>query len=333
MHGPETPANRRYSWRSHASGEGGPFLIADLEDYLSWGGADPQWKEKSVYLVHCYGPLVRRLPSRFQPQGAEEWHQNARIETLSAAQAYVRSLSEAVMALEPSATIRDQLPMSPGELLDKARAAFESPRDSNAAARQEWLNSWRDHLEQGIDFSVAGERVFHVDLKPDTDYARGCDAMTDDVTRISFGEGSHGVLWELEGGGTADLAITEDRSGFLLLRTWVNDEKGEEEARRHAERAREEQEMARLDIRSGKVTVVWSPARPSDHIEDQDPGPWLRAAAEDNSPVHLNQPGMSNIGILFLVQRGQYQVACGTHEAENWSCRWARFIRVSSLDA
>jgi hypothetical protein len=333
MEEPEARSDRRYFWRGHASGEGGPILIADLEEYLSWGGAEARWKESAVYLVHSYGPLVRRLPARFQPQGPEEWHQNARIETLTAAQAYLQTLTGAVMDMEPSATLRDQLPMSPGEILAKSRAAFSAPNDPGTPARQDWLNSWRDHLEQGIDFSVAGERIFHVDLKPDTDYDRGCHAMTDAATTISFGEGCHGVLWDIEGGGTAELAVAEDHAGFLLLRTWVNDEQGQEEARKFAERSSEEKEMARAVIRSGKAVAVWSPVCPSDHVEGQDPGPWLRAAAEDESPVPLHQAGMQNIGILFPVQRGEYRVACGTHETEDWSCRWARFVRVSPLKA
>ena len=326
MDGSNARSNRHYDWRGHASGEGGPILVADLEDYLSWSGADAQWKETSTYGVHSYGPLVRRLPARFLPQGPEEWHQNARIETLTAAQAYLRALTEAVLGLEPSATPRDQLPMSPDELFAKVRA-FNSP--GGPATREDWLNSWRDHLEQGIDFSVSGERVFHVDLKPDTDYARGCDALTAAAVRISFGPACHAVLWDMEGEGVADIAITTDQAGVLLLRTWVNDDRGQEEARRHAEKTDREEVLAEVQIRSGNVVVVWSPVQPSDHAEGREPGAWMRAAAAAQSPVPLSMPGMSNIGLLFRLERGAYQVACGTHETADWSSRWARFVRVA----
>lgn len=320
-------SGRRYVWGGSASGEGGPILIADLEDYLFWGGAEQRWDEGSVYLLHSYGPLVRRLPPRFQPQGPEEWHQNARIPTLTAAKARLRELIDAVMALEPTARLRDQIAMSPEELLSKSRAAFEAPVAADAPARQEWLRAWRDHLEQGIDFSVGGERIFHVDLKPDNYYARGCDALNGAAARISFGAASQGVLWDMEGGGVTDVALAEDRAGFLLLRTWVNEEKDQATARDFVEKTPPEEHTVEAAFGSGSVVVVWSPVQPTDHVEGQDPGPCLRAAARNASSVRLDQPGMSGVGTLFNVRPGDYRVFCGRHEAEEWMCRWARFVR------
>jgi hypothetical protein len=313
---------RRYLWSGDASGEGGPMLIADLEDYLSWGGAEERWDEGSVYRVHSYGPLTPRLPPRFLPRGPDEWHQNARVRTMTAAQAYLRDLIRAVGALEPAAALRDQLPMAPGELTAKAAAAFHAPGGSEAAARQEWLRAWRDHMEQGIDFTLGAERLFHVDLKPDTDYARGCDALNGDAVRISFGEGRQAVLWELEGGGTAHLALAEDQTGFLLLRTWITEEKDEAEARAFAEATADEKDLADLTLTSGVVTVVWSPSCPADHTQARDVGAWMRKAARKASPFPLRD----GLGTIFRFPPGRYRVACGAHEAASWSCRWARFV-------
>jgi hypothetical protein len=76
------------------------------------------------------------------------------------------------------------------------------------------------------------------------------------------------------------------------------------------------------------VAIVWAPIAPSDVAESTDLRAVLRAAADLHPPVQLNQRGMLGIGTLVRVAPGTYRVACGAHEEEDWSCRWARFTRM-----
>jgi len=325
----DAESGRRYTWCSRVEKTaGGPILVADLEDYLSWNGSQPSGDEDSVHVVRFYGPLVRRLPAKFQPQGAEEWHQSARVTTLAAARTYAQELTAAVTALEPAVVQRAQLPMDFDEHEARLEAAADKADDSYRAAVEDYRKAWRDHREQGVDFSEGEERVLHFDIQPDTDYDRGCDALKGSAARIGFGSNRHGVLWEFEGSGTADVALADDRASFLLLQTWVDEESAESAARAHVTGAPVEQSVAEVELLSGRAIAAWSALGSDAFAANGDAGASLRAAAEREPPVQSTALDERDVATVLRVRPGVYRVACGMHKAEGWSCHWARFTRL-----
>ena len=164
---------RGYVWYGSASSEGGPILVADVGSYAAWRGGDDRWDENAVYRVHYYGSLVGDLEPDLRP--AEGFHQERLVSGVVAARSFVERLRDAARALVPDVAAREQPAMTAEEMGEKARGDVSA-----------WLPAWRDHLEQGTDFSRDGEVVLHVEVNPDTDYARACDTE-DDAAIFSFG--------------------------------------------------------------------------------------------------------------------------------------------------
>jgi hypothetical protein len=336
-----TDSKRHYVWYGRASSEGGPVLVADLDGYPEWTGTEEDWTDDARYRVHYYGPIVAKLPEELLPKGKDEWHQDVCVDGVEASRAYVRSLRAAAEAIEPSLTMREQRPMIPAEIMAKAKAALAAqgakfveplPKGADAkAAMQDWLASWRDHIERGKDFYVGEQRVLHIDAKPDTDYARACDALEGDSAIVSYGTNgaAKGVVWELEGAGTARIALSKD--GFLLMRSWL-DEKGkhDRDARKCAASATEEEVGGEITFATGRLGIVWAPVAPKQLVVEGDPASALRAAADLLPPVQLNQAFILNVGTLARVRPGLYRFACGAHEEEGWRCRWIRFTALPS---
>jgi hypothetical protein len=286
---------------------------------MAWRGSDEIWDDAATFRVHYYGPLVAKLPSSFQPRGASEWHQHRCVAGIEAARTYVRELRAAAERLEPALTMREQKTMTPEQIRTMAAGKVE-----------DWLVAWRDHMEHGVDFYAGKERVLHVDAAPDSDYARACEALEEDAAVVTFGPGGscRGLVWELEGAGTADIA--QGRDGFLLMRSRIDEEgKFESTARDWALRSTdEEEEVAAASFPSGCVAVVWAPVAASDVTAKTSASVAipLREAAHLQPPLQLAQPGIAGVGLLLRVTPGTYRVMCGAHEDDEWSCRWARFV-------
>ncbi len=312
---------RSYTWYGHASSEGGPVLVAGVGSYGAWRGADADWDEDATYRVQYYGSLVQALDESLRPNG-DEVHQEAVVIGAVAARSYVEKLRAETTRLAPAATAHEQQALTAKDTGEKARGDIDA-----------WLPAWRDHMEQGTDFVVAGQVVLHVDVKPYTDYARAC-AVRGDAGVVSFGpdDAYRALSWDLEGPGTADVARASDGRGFLLLSV-VSDEGDEEQserlARRHASEAArsEENDVGELTFDDGLVAVVWAPVSAMQLGVSGDVVPSLRAAAQLNPPVQLNQRHILGVGTLVRVEPGVYRAYCGDHEAESWSCRWLRLER------
>jgi transposase-like protein len=303
----------------HANSEGGPILVADLDAFARWRGASEDWGDDATYRVHWYGPLVGRLPPELR-RAEGEWHQEAVMSGAKAASDFTDCLRAAALGLEAKLTERAQQPMSLEQMLAKARAATETPAT--------WLTAWRDHVEQGFDLSLGEEVMLHIDARPDTEYARACAALQGDAAML----GASSLAWELEGAGIADVARAND-GGFLLMRSWL-DEAGEREreARDHAAAppAEEEEEVGTLTFPTGRVAVVWAPIEATAVVRKaahENLAEVLRQACDLAPPVQLNQTGMLNVGSLLNIPPGEYRVTCGSHEEDEWSCRWIRFFR------
>jgi hypothetical protein len=316
-----------------------------VDAYGQWRGARETWSNDGSYRVHYYGPLVEQLPANLQPSGAEEWHQSALCSGIEAARAYVRELREAAQRIEPNLTTREQSAMPADELVSKARAAAASE-----AGMTEWLKSWRDHMEQGIDLELGEERLLHIDAAPDTDYARACEALTGDVAFLKLGD-APGLVWELEGPGTANIGRAED--GLLLLRSWAgggddedtadedrdaeasagDDEQDEEQAaREYAEKAEDgEVDAGTIRFSSGCIVIVWSPVAAADTVGEAATAEGvtqaLRAASK-KSPVAQLRAGGGPVGSVVQLSPGEYRVRHGTHEAAKYQCRWLRILAM-----
>src|SRR4026209_1410740 len=131
---------RRYLWSGHASSEGGPVIVADVDGYVAWRGAHEDWSDDATYRVHYYGPLIAKLAAQFQPSGSEEWHQYKVVTTSAAAHAFIKELRAEAEGLAPNLTIREQKQMEIAELLAKARA-----EGGGGGSIKDWLAAWRDH--------------------------------------------------------------------------------------------------------------------------------------------------------------------------------------------
>ncbi|MFF6973970.1 MULTISPECIES: hypothetical protein [Streptomyces] len=189
---------------------------------------------------------------------------------------------------------------------------------------------------------------------PACDYGRALSAVDDEETGfIRFGDrGEHkGLLWDMEGEGTAEVALSAD--GFLLLRSWLP-QGGTAAPRRRAAGASpaEETEVGDLELPGGRVVVAWAAAgsRENDIGSFADPGERaaaLRALARLHPPVPLHLDHVLHVGALLSTEPGIYRVSSGWHEGtrgrsmpaeerhgppraagdDDWSCLWVRFSR------
>jgi len=332
---------RNYVWSGQANSEGGPILVADVDVFCRWSGAKETWSKDAAYRVHYYGPLIERLPAKLQPSGADSWHQYAVCAGMDATREYIRELHQAAQKLEPKLETRRQRVMSAEEILSKGRAALTSE-----AGMGEWLGSWRDHMEQGIDLELGQKRLLHVAARPDTDYARACEALTEEVAFLTIGD-APALVWELEGSGTA--SIGRENDGLLLIRTWLgaegeeNEQAAERAARDHATKASEEDEEAAGTIRlsSGYVAVVWAPVAAADVAGAGDNADEIMRALRSTAgkpPAELSANGMHGVGSLVRLPPGEYRVSHGVYETEDedededysYRCRW---LRLSPVEA
>ena len=296
------------------------MLVADLDAYPHWRGGEERWTEDAAYRVHYYGPLIAKLPARFQPSGAGRWHQYYVAPTSAAAKAFIDELRAEAERLAPGLTKREQKQMAMGQLLAKAREAADPAKLDN------WLSAWRDHIEGGADFYAGDERVLHIDAKPDTDYARACENL-DDVASVPLGDVT-GLVWSLQGPGTARVGCGKD--GFVLLRTWLDDEgRRERDARKLVYETTDEADAGTIAFASGRVAIVWAPVAAADLVAlGANVAASLRAAADLNPPVQLNLRAILGVGTLVRVPPGDYRATYGAHKADDWSCRWLRFTAI-----
>jgi hypothetical protein len=200
-----------------------------------------------------------------------------------------------------------------------------------------WLEAWRDHQEQGVDFETAEGRVLHVDVNLDNDYRRACDELVGDAAAVTFAGGT-GLVWEPMGTGTVTVGATGD--GLLLLRTWVNEDEDEDLARAHAAAATGQDVDAEVevDLPSGVAVVAWSTVRMAE-LGEHASVEALRRIADLPEPVAVDQItqaqaagstdwtdyGYSDVATAVRLPPGRYRVACGEYdEDDGWSCRWAR---------
>ncbi|MFI1168620.1 hypothetical protein ACH4UM_34910 [Streptomyces sp. NPDC020801] len=208
-------------------------------------------------------------------------------------------------------------------------------------------------------FSNWGGAVHGTDyeLDPACDYARAWSAVhpcdDDDELEaafVRFGDRREhgGLIWEMDGEGSAEIALAGD-DGFLLMRSWVPRDRTNAPHRRAAgASAAEEEEVGVLELRSGQVVVVWAAVGANEigsFVTPQENDSSLSALTRLNPPVQLNLDHRLGVGTVLWVKPGTYRVTCGWHEGtrgrympeeewygspqpsadDDWSCRWVRF--------
>lgn len=102
--------------------------------------------------------------------------------------------------------------------------------------------------------------------------------------------------------------------------------------------------MAEIELRSGRVAVVWVPVGADEIGEFRSTGERaaaLHALAGLHPRVHINLDAILRVGTLLRVRSGTYRASCGAHDGAqgryapaagqpadgDWSCRWIRCTR------
>ncbi|BEL03329.1 hypothetical protein Q0Z83_015200 [Actinoplanes sichuanensis] len=169
-------------------------------------------------------------------------------------------------------------------------------------------------------------------LDPACDLARAEAVLSPDDDEeeaglLRFGpDGRHsGLVWQMDGGGVAEIATTGD--GLLIMRSWVGRE--HEGPRRHVTTPGArigEVDDGEIDLPTGRVAVVWAAAPAAEVVR--------------SSPDQLDLPELLNIGALTSVPPGRYRIGHGHHDGADGryapagppvggdhSCRWIRLER------
>ncbi|GIE76781.1 hypothetical protein Aph02nite_27310 [Actinoplanes philippinensis] len=153
---------------------------------------------------------------------------------------------------------------------------------------------------------------------------------------LPFGpSGRHtGLIWEMEGGGVAEIA-TAGGASLLIMRSWVDrdDDGPRDHVTGAAARDQERPLPGDLDLPSGRVAVVWA-AAPAAEVA----APPADAALDP--PVRLSLPGILGVGAMLALRPGRYRVSHGSHDGAagrfapagrpgdgDRSCRWVRLDR------
>ncbi|MEV7289596.1 hypothetical protein AB0O01_34455 [Streptomyces sp. NPDC093252] len=211
------------------------------------------------------------------------------------------------------------------------------------------------------------------DLDPGGDYARAWSAVHPDdddleAAIVDFGEhGQHrGVIWEMEGEGTAEIAQTTRTAhrreapgadSFLITRSWIP--RGSTPAPRHRAAGAspaEERGTGELHLPGGRVVVAWAGLDADgtgSYADARERAESIAALARLNPPVALHREDQAGLGTILRVTPGTYRVTHGWHEGtrgrympseeaqgpvrkqyedDDWSCRWIRFTRVTGRD-
>ncbi|MET7418833.1 hypothetical protein [Dactylosporangium sp. NPDC005555] len=182
------------------------------------------------------------------------------------------------------------------------------------------------------------------ELDPGCDLARATTVLYPsdddefDAGLVRFGDGGKhtGLVWEMDGPGTAEVAATGD-GGLLVMRSWVRNADG---PRRYVTtpvaRARE-LPVAGLDLPTGRVAIVWAPVAATDVTG-------LPDGRSNAGPTALDLEHMLGVGTVLPLPSGAYRVSCGWLDGtrgryapaeeqhgppvpgndDDWSCRWLR---------
>ncbi|WP_051799562.1 hypothetical protein [Catenuloplanes japonicus] len=182
-----------------------------------------------------------------------------------------------------------------------------------------------------------------LELEPGCDLARAQAALFPDddeldAAVVPFGDGRTGIVWNMDGEGTADVGTTED--GFVIARSWSGRTGHRDHvASEHA--AAEEQHVLNVTTGDGDLVVVWAPV-PVGEVGDFRTPERARAAlhalAALHPPVSLHLEHLLGVGTVLRTTPGSYAVTVGWHKGvdgryanpddtgpRDHDCCWIRF--------
>lgn len=313
-------------WNGSASSEGGPLLLAEAKDYAHWFGSEPRPNEP--FRLWYYGKAVQLLPEDLQPCGKDH-HQIARVASIDEANQIIEGIREVLRKVAPAVEEHHQRPMTDAELRSKALAAMDNANDE---AMQSWLTAWRDHVEQGIDFTLKGQLGLHIEANPDTDYARACDANDrDELAACAFDGGRKGLTYDLGGPGTAEVAYAIDGTEVIVAQgdseeanSWILDHGSEHETPTEYV----------LELTDGFLIVVWAPLAATDLVSIESSPANLEkvfaAAAALNPPIGLSSGMISGVGTVARLAPGIYSASLGAYDGAEWEARWLRLTQKAA---
>ncbi|CAN5479918.1 hypothetical protein BH09MYX1_BH09MYX1_48090 [soil metagenome] len=283
---------RRLKWVATVGAEGGPVMLADLPDFGQWTGAAPYAELRKLNpkaaastkdrmrTLHYWGQFTDRLPPPFT---AASGHQYLQFATEAEAQAKLTDLTRAVKKKHPTVQITE----------DDQQTHFLLPGDDEDA--QMWA-----------------------ELSPKSEYDASWQANQDEESWVhTFGKSARALFWDMGGPGATEIGVSADGTEIVLLRTWVDEESQEKEAKALVDTASESEAAAgEFAIPSGKAIVISSPIAPFQLEGLKSPGDLLKLG-DGPKPPELDTDDMGGVGTVIKVKAGRWVVTTGTTEDDD----------------
>ena len=126
--------DRNMAWSDEFDCEGGPVLVANVDDFLHWHGSEPLSPEHATAL-HFWSPFTGELPLEFQPDGP-------------AGHQYLASAEPDVLRKRLMAAIEEQWP---GTVVDRQQETWVAVRpDGRRLNAALWPDSEYDRAHTGM---------------------------------------------------------------------------------------------------------------------------------------------------------------------------------------
>lgn len=297
------------SWNGTVNCEGGPIVVADVDAWSNWLGAEPFSRLRTLQglpadvlsrlpqqrVIHYWGHFTGELP---EPFTWTEGHRFLECATEVDAFAQLNALRTAVTR--------------------KFRGTLSADPD-------------------GFGFVREDGRRLTAELAPSSAYDVACQAATDVAWEHLLGPVGAGLFWEMEGGGTAEVAMSVDGRELVLVRSWLSGDDATVDAERDevhaliASRPEQQRLDAHLSVTSGRVIAAWSPMAPFDLANVKDSAA-LESLIDAQRVVSLDTDVFGRIALGFTLTPGRYRASVGRHDAERWSCHWCRLTLAEGRD-
>jgi hypothetical protein len=292
-------APMKIDWVATVGCEGGPVMVVDLPGFAQWTGAAPfaELVKVNEKSKERFGNRRHVLHFWGTMGGAGEQHVECKDE--NEARAELAKLKEKILGNAPKVVITED---------DQQTHFLDPSNDAELTAelipKSEYDASWMPHLD-------------------------------DEAWEHAFGQDARALFWDIQGGGVADVGISEARDEIVLARSWLSGEdetekQEEDEVHAHAAKPRaDEEKVAEVAIPSGRMVVIWSPIAPF-QLEGIKGPKELSALGEKGDPPELATDMIAGLGTVIRVKPGRYAVTVGCTDDEEeevereWSARWCR---------
>lgn len=297
------------SWKGAVNCEGGPIVVADVGAWSNWLGAEPFSRLRTMQGLPA--DVLSRLP---QQRILHYWgHFTGELpEPFTWPQGH--RFLECATEVDACA----QLSALRAVVTQRFRGTFRADAD-------------------GFGFVREDGRRLTAEIAPTSAYDEACQAATDVAWEHPLGPVGAGLFWEMEGGGTAEVAMSEDGRELVLVRSWLSGDNATVDAERDevhaliASRPEPQRLDAHLSVTSGRVIAAWSPIAPFDLANVKDRAA-LESIIDAQRVVSLDTDVFGRIALGFPLTPGRYRASVGRHDSELWSCHWCRLTVAESPD-